>query len=336
MAIEFACGSCGRRYKVAESLAGKRGPCQSCGRVIEVPRPGGADLDIYGLDEAAAATAEPEALRRPAAKPRSRSSGASAANREDRDPNSWPFANGVEAIIGGAIVMVAPGLLGRRFAVLNRFPPAAKLTMGLILLLGGVVSIGLELARVPRTVRTAVEYAIGGLAVLVFFVGFALPGPSSPGKFFFAGVKTATMDPQHPDFSTLQRPPSRPSVTTRPAPEGESVVLTISEGKARPVQGHGPFVTYEFEVKFRFERGRLDPARPFRWLVYSSKFHRQYAFPTIDPDVGTLKKTDTILDAGYGPFEAVLGYEEAPGEIIGGQPFHRLSNTISLDLQGEN
>ncbi len=39
MAIEFACGSCNKRYRVKEELAGKRARCKACGHVTKIPSP---------------------------------------------------------------------------------------------------------------------------------------------------------------------------------------------------------------------------------------------------------------------------------------------------------
>lgn len=66
MAIEFHCGQCGKRYEVADSLAGKHVKCKSCGIVLRIPEtatvgaadgagaPSDAVLTISGEDENAA------------------------------------------------------------------------------------------------------------------------------------------------------------------------------------------------------------------------------------------------------------------------------------------
>jgi hypothetical protein len=38
MGISFQCDACGKQYKVADALAGKRGKCKECGAVIQVPQ----------------------------------------------------------------------------------------------------------------------------------------------------------------------------------------------------------------------------------------------------------------------------------------------------------
>jgi DNA-directed RNA polymerase subunit RPC12/RpoP len=37
MSIEFDCAACGKHYKVADAMAGKRAKCKACGGVIQVP-----------------------------------------------------------------------------------------------------------------------------------------------------------------------------------------------------------------------------------------------------------------------------------------------------------
>jgi HEAT repeats len=56
MAIAAKCPQCGKRFKVPESLAGKKGKCSECGGVFRVPTPPApsqpkVDLDVYGLEE---------------------------------------------------------------------------------------------------------------------------------------------------------------------------------------------------------------------------------------------------------------------------------------------
>ncbi|RKY14781.1 MAG: hypothetical protein DRP63_07960 [Planctomycetota bacterium] len=40
MAIELTCPGCGKRLRVADSAAGKKGKCPACGAVVEIPTPG--------------------------------------------------------------------------------------------------------------------------------------------------------------------------------------------------------------------------------------------------------------------------------------------------------
>ena len=40
MAIELTCPGCGKRLRVADSAAGKKGKCPACGTVVEIPAPG--------------------------------------------------------------------------------------------------------------------------------------------------------------------------------------------------------------------------------------------------------------------------------------------------------
>src|SRR5262245_9836204 len=37
--LKFACPSCGAKYEVPASMAGKRGPCAKCGVEVEAPKP---------------------------------------------------------------------------------------------------------------------------------------------------------------------------------------------------------------------------------------------------------------------------------------------------------
>ena len=37
--VKFDCASCGAKYEVPESMAGKRGPCAKCGAEVQVPAP---------------------------------------------------------------------------------------------------------------------------------------------------------------------------------------------------------------------------------------------------------------------------------------------------------
>jgi PHP family Zn ribbon phosphoesterase len=37
MSIEFNCETCGKHYKVADAMAGKRAKCKGCGGIIQVP-----------------------------------------------------------------------------------------------------------------------------------------------------------------------------------------------------------------------------------------------------------------------------------------------------------
>jgi hypothetical protein len=54
MGISFQCDACGKQYKVADELAGKRGKCKNCGAVIQVPRietPADEPPDLSALAE---------------------------------------------------------------------------------------------------------------------------------------------------------------------------------------------------------------------------------------------------------------------------------------------
>lgn len=37
--IEFACGSCGKQFRVADELAGRKASCKQCGSAIQIPQP---------------------------------------------------------------------------------------------------------------------------------------------------------------------------------------------------------------------------------------------------------------------------------------------------------
>ncbi|HWE04739.1 MAG TPA: hypothetical protein VG326_20195 [Tepidisphaeraceae bacterium] len=50
MSIEFNCQGCGKHYKVADAMAGKRAKCKGCGQVVEVPTPVQEPLDVSGID----------------------------------------------------------------------------------------------------------------------------------------------------------------------------------------------------------------------------------------------------------------------------------------------
>src|SRR5436853_584698 len=39
MPIQFSCPACGKRYKVADELAGRRAKCKQCQAVMEIPLP---------------------------------------------------------------------------------------------------------------------------------------------------------------------------------------------------------------------------------------------------------------------------------------------------------
>ncbi len=57
--IDFACESCGKRFRVADDYAGKKATCKQCGSTILIPQPAMA---------AVAASATPKAAAAPAAK----------------------------------------------------------------------------------------------------------------------------------------------------------------------------------------------------------------------------------------------------------------------------
>jgi len=88
-------------------------------------------------------------------------------------------------------------------------------------------------------------------------------------------------------------------------------------------------------MKYRIERGQLDQGPPLQWLVYSGKVRQGLPLFPLQPEAGSIKATATILDAGYGPFESVLGHDGQSEELIVGQPFQRRSNTISLEAVGD-
>lgn len=49
--IEFACGSCGKRYRVKDELAGKQAKCKQCGSLMAIPAPPAAPAeDPLGLN----------------------------------------------------------------------------------------------------------------------------------------------------------------------------------------------------------------------------------------------------------------------------------------------
>ena len=60
MPIAFACGTCGKPYKVDERFAGKKAACRACGTVNNIPAGGKVPRARCGqaVDDAAAARAD--------------------------------------------------------------------------------------------------------------------------------------------------------------------------------------------------------------------------------------------------------------------------------------
>ena len=69
MAIEINCGTCGKRYRVLDSLAGKKARCKGCGGVMLVPAGAtgdpldGLDLDGFAFEPAQPAMSAPPQIR---------------------------------------------------------------------------------------------------------------------------------------------------------------------------------------------------------------------------------------------------------------------------------
>jgi WD40 repeat protein/Leucine-rich repeat (LRR) protein/DNA-directed RNA polymerase subunit RPC12/RpoP len=79
MPITFACGGCGRRYSVDESLSGRRGNCKACGHKFTIP----------GADAGSPPPAPPEPAARSASSPLQ-----SEAKAESRDAAPMPSPGG--------------------------------------------------------------------------------------------------------------------------------------------------------------------------------------------------------------------------------------------------
>ena len=67
MSIAVTCPHCGKKFKLADSLGGRKGKCSGCGGVVKIPAAPAPpepelDLDVYGLDEEAESQAEPEEI----------------------------------------------------------------------------------------------------------------------------------------------------------------------------------------------------------------------------------------------------------------------------------
>lgn len=53
MSIEFSCEFCGKQFKVADAMAGKRAKCNACGGIFRVPSSDDAPLDLSSIETAA-------------------------------------------------------------------------------------------------------------------------------------------------------------------------------------------------------------------------------------------------------------------------------------------
>jgi len=58
MSIRFACPSCGKKYKVDQSQAGRKSKCRKCGHRLQVPRPEGSGTAHAAQPNPAAEDAE--------------------------------------------------------------------------------------------------------------------------------------------------------------------------------------------------------------------------------------------------------------------------------------
>jgi hypothetical protein len=70
MPIQVECEDCGKRYKLNDASAGKRGKCRNCGNVFTIPAADAVHAETVALEPAAAPRARSVAVRRPAARPR--------------------------------------------------------------------------------------------------------------------------------------------------------------------------------------------------------------------------------------------------------------------------
>jgi dienelactone hydrolase len=125
MSIPFACEHCGKRYNVAEHLAGKKVKCRQCGQGTTIPQGESAEpaIDIYGLDdpdlasdtsdreEVATEPAPRVVVKAPAgSKPKTNASGGGTGS-------GFSVAN-VRGLLGGAFVILVIGF--RIYRVANR------------------------------------------------------------------------------------------------------------------------------------------------------------------------------------------------------------------------
>ena len=64
--IEFSCENCGKHFRVADELAGRKAKCKDCGRSITIP-PSSAPAAVGAASSGTATATMPAAVRKPAA-----------------------------------------------------------------------------------------------------------------------------------------------------------------------------------------------------------------------------------------------------------------------------
>lgn len=323
MSIDFSCGRCGKPYRLAETMAGKKARCKACGNEFRVPQPravGGEGAwdepaDPYGLADPLPAAKPPafepeEPVRNP-----KRAGSWSAPSRRDRGEG-----NGFEQVRGLGLTFMVLGvasfilpMVGLQVKGLHRLDPESQAVGGLLLTgLGGLITLASYV-----NILKALLYAFGGFVGLMILGAVVLPmirgrqpapamadpGAVPPG---FAVPPPALAGPDFPVPPPVPIPVPTPGAPGHP----EDPQVTISSAKMWRGPGPGMLRDWEFEVQYQTAGDRPFFGGQYFWVIESSTTRaRDRIIPGLQPR-GTLTGAITPHLNDQGPFETYIARED--------------------------
>jgi predicted Zn finger-like uncharacterized protein len=254
MSVAFTCPFCSRKYRVDDSLGGRKVKCKECGTDLTVPSAAAASSprDLYGMDDQDEAPPPPP--RRPGA-PRERTS--------SRAAKGGGF-NLIVAVV--AIVLVVPVLFAVLLPAVNAARQAAIRANANKAAANGPQGIIAPNGNPPEAQRSVVitgGRATNGNAIgmgVSFEIDYRVEARSAPMYDLIlksSKGRTKVMPPIHLDDSGTVRitipgmnpneapfsamfEPHRPGLGASSRPDSEFVSMNWTDAPQAPIEIHGP------------------------------------------------------------------------------------------------
>lgn len=263
MSIACVCDACGKKLRVKDEMAGRKGRCPACGERFLVPEASGDLLDLAEGEAVADESAEPIAVE-----PVTRTKRRTGRSREWTDADRAWFGGAVNIIVIGVLSLILP-IFGLQFRRLGRLGELAPVGGTVLILIGLFVMLRVYLGKIwggtksaaatRRWVGRFVKVAAGGLVLLI--AGLVAIN-------YVANVRHQAGRVADPPTDGPRLPASMPlvAVQIRPEPLGQSGLPSMEEAPRDVPPFRDPSAPRETGPSGRpgprYGRGAMPPGGP--------------------------------------------------------------------------
>ncbi len=222
MGIDYICPMCGKRYDLAENLAGKRARCKPCGSEFRVPVPASGpysrdDFDPYAIVEEPPRPSRSEEDDDFAPPPR-RLPRKKKTRPAQRERNEGLLGWGIWLMILGGGAFVLP-IFGLQWSILHLLDANAQMGLGFVMLVIGALCV---VCSGANALYSLLGFGMLGVTGLVFVLVMAMRAhpPALHPNNRPGGAEPIQQPPRHvfpqPRAHRLPTPPQMPTPTPPP------------------------------------------------------------------------------------------------------------------------